>query len=86
MQWDLVLNSQSRQGWNIIDNPVREIGSGPDQQDRIPIDQATDRRNVNLVLRGRAGYLVKLDAEVAARLVEGRMGRFRNNPGSTNQK
>lgn len=82
VQGDLVGDGQPREGRDVVDQAMGEVGGRSDQQHGVGIDEPADGRDVHDVVWGRAGDVVRLDAEVLAGLGECRMGGFRNDPTS----
>jgi hypothetical protein len=85
MKGDFVLRSKARQGRNIIDNAVGEVGSRSNKKNGVGVDQATDCVDIDLELGLRAGHTVQFDLEIIAGLDESRVGCIRNNPMANEQ-
>ncbi|KAL3702856.1 hypothetical protein TMatcc_000168 [Talaromyces marneffei ATCC 18224] len=59
---------------------MREVRSRTDNENGVAIDQSSNRRNVNFIVRCWAWYLVNFDTKVVTSLEEGGMHSFGDNP------
>lgn len=71
MQWDLALESEFGKGRNIVDDAVRKVGRGADEEDCVAVYKTRDGGDVDLVVGGRAGDEVDFDTEVGSCFAEG---------------
>jgi hypothetical protein len=77
---NLILCSKTRQGGDVIDNTVGEVGCRTHEQDSVGVDQTTNSIDINLEFGLGARDPVQLDLEVVASLDEGRVSCVRNDP------
>lgn len=80
VQGDLVGDGKTGEGRDVVYQAMGEVRGRSDQQHGVGIDETADGRDVHDVVWGRAGNVVRLDAEVLAGLGECSMGSFRNDP------
>lgn len=73
MEADFVARGEFGHRGDVVNNPVREIRRGPDEEDGIAVDQVGHGAHVCLVGRCWAGDGVNLDLEVFAGFAESDM-------------
>ena len=80
MERDPVVQSETGERRDIIDDPVRVIGDGTDQEDRIGVDQAADAGNRDTIAWGGTVDGVEFYLEVVGGFIEGGMRSGGDNP------
>ena len=65
---------------DVVDDAVRERRRGPDEQDRVAVDEPGHAGDVGAVRGGRAADQMNFNAEVAAGFEEGGVCGFRDDP------
>ncbi len=81
VQRERALECEPREGGDVVDDAVWEIGGGADEKDRVGVYESGDGSGGYLVRGCRAGDEVDLDLEVGACFAEGGVCRFREDPG-----
>lgn len=76
MEGEFLLVREPREGGDVVDDAVGEVGRGADEEDGVGVDEARDGGDLRLVGGGFAGDEVHFDLEVLACFAEGRVRGF----------
>lgn len=80
VEWDAARDSELGERGDVVDDAVGEVGGRADEEDRVAVYEARDRRDGDLVGGRGASDEVDLDSEVVAGFVEGGVRRVREDP------
>ena len=64
MEREAATEGEARESGDVVNNAMREIGRGADEEDSVTVDKARNCFDGDAVSRGRAGDLVELNVEI----------------------
>lgn len=82
VEGEFAFEGEPGEGGDVVDDAVREVGGGADEEDGVAVDQPGYRGGCYAVGRGGAGDEVDFDFEVGTRFAEGCVGGFGEDPGT----